>query len=509
MRKTSLLCWLCCWLLGAALLALGPYLSSVSAVAQVNGQTQNNGDQVDKGVLKRPLVRVLPVEGVINPASADFVVRGIEQAIKDNAHLVILRMDTPGGLDASMRTIIRSILSSSIPVATFVAPSGARAASAGAFILYASHIAAMTPASNLGAASPISVGGGGASPESDPRSRPADRFSKGPATDSKDQTDKNGVEKSDENGRAAWQSGMDTSMRKATNDAAAYLRSLAQLRGRNVEFAESAVFEAQSLSAQDALDKNVIDFVATDIPQLLRQLDNKEVALNADTRVTLHTAHADIEEVAPGWRTEVLAIIANPQVALILMMVGVYGLFFELTNPGTAIPGVAGLICLVLGLYAFQLLPVNWAGLALMFLGMAMMVAEVFLPSFGALGVGGIVAFVIGGMMSTDVAWPGYSISMSFLIGVALCMAALIILTGTLATRAYKRPVVTGKRGMIGMQGRVAFLHEGATYAEVGGERWRITSSHPLELGQAIRVTGVEGLTLIVEPETTSDSQKL
>ncbi len=504
MRKTWLMGWLCTLLLGAALHALAPHIVPPSAAAQASEQTNSKAPDTDPRARGSSLVRVLPVEGVISPASADFLIRGIEGAAKDNAHLIILRMDTPGGLDASMRSIVRAILSSSVPVVTFVAPSGARAASAGAFILYASHVAAMTPASNLGAASPVAVGGG-ASPAA-PGDRPSDNPT-GPVDQAQRQHEEGARQGKDDEPGAERHQGQDTSMRKATNDAAAYLRSLAQLRGRNVEFAEKAVLEAQSLSAQEALEKDVIDIVATDIPQLLLQLDQREISLGGDSSVILQTAHADIQEVEPGWRTLVLAIVANPQVALILMMVGVYGLFFELTNPGAAIPGVAGLICLVLGLYAFQLLPVNWAGLALIFLGVAMMIGEVFLPSFGALGVGGVAAFIIGGMMTSDLDWPGYSISMPFLIGTAISMAALILLTGTLAARAHRRPVVTGEKGMIGMQGRVALSHEGLAYAEVGGERWRISSSQPLSPGDPIRVTGVDGLTLIVEPVFPTDSR--
>lgn len=501
MRTTWRVWWFCLLLLGAAVHVIAPYAAPASATGQASGPADSGSPQTSASAATS-LVRVLPVEGVISPASADFLVRGIEEAAEDGAHLVILRMDTPGGLDASMRSIVRTILGSSVPIVTFVAPSGARAASAGAFILYASHIAAMAPASNLGAASPVAVGGG-ASPGRAPGDRTRDKDAQ-PATQPPSEGNEGRTSNENDNPNARGRAGEDTSMRKATNDAAAYLRSLAQLRGRNVEFAEKAVLEAQSLSAQEALEKDVIDIVATDIPQLLLQLDQREVTMGGNA-VTLQTAQAEIEEVEPGWRTSVLAIVANPQVALILMMVGVYGLFFELTNPGAAIPGVAGLICLVLGLYAFQLLPVNWAGLALIFLGVAMMIGEVFLPSFGALGVGGVAAFIIGGLMTSDLDWPGYSISMPFLIGTAVAMAALIVLTGTLAARAHRRPVVTGEKGMIGMQGTVALSHEGLAYAEVGGERWRISSSQPLAPGDPIRVTGVDGLTLIVEPAPSTD----
>src|SRR5688500_6172604 len=299
-------------------------------------------------------VLVVPVEGAIGRASADFVRRALARAEKDKAQLVVLQMDTPGGLDTSMREMIKHILASPVPVATYVAPSGARAASAGTFILYASHHAAMAPGTNLGAASPVSIGGGGT----------------GQKDDKKD-------------------SGVDTMTKKVTNDAVAYIRSLAQLRGRNADWGEKAVREAVSLPAEEAVKLKVIDHVAKDVPDLLKKLGK---------------GNAQIVQVEVDWRTKILAVITNPSVAYILILLGIYALIFEFTNPGLILPGVVGAICILLALYSFNLLPVNYAGLALMLLGIAFMVAEAFLPAFGSLGIGGLITFVLGSMslIATD-----------------------------------------------------------------------------------------------------------
>ena len=412
---------------------------------------------------------VLRIDGVIGPASADFVVRGLARAAASGAGLVVIELDTPGGLDTSMREIVRHILASPLPVATWVGPEGARAASAGTFILYASHIAAMAPATNLGAASPVAIGApsGGSSP--------ADK----------------GQGVSD---------GGSTAAAKATNDAAAYLRSLAQLRGRDADFAERAVRSAASLSAEEALAAGVIEFVAHDVNALLTALDGREIRLDSGNTVTLTTAGAQIEHQQPDWKNRLLSVISNPQIALVLMMIGIYGLFFEFTSPGFGVPGVAGAICILIALYAFQLLPVNWAGVALVALGAALMLAEALLPSFGVLGVGGIIAFVVGGLFLLDSETVGFDIPTGFLIGMALISAALLFAAGSFAMKARTRRVVSGCEELSGSEGLVTHCDGAICYARVHGERWRVRASVPLSPGDVVRVVHIDGLILDVEP---------
>lgn len=449
-------------------------------------------------------VVVFPVQGVIGPATSDYLVKGLENAAQPDVALAIIKLDTPGGLDPSMRAIVQAILASPVPVATFVSPGGARAASAGTFILYASHIAAMTPASNLGAASPVAVGVGGArDPDRgrEPLSRDSGRSgsSESSSADQDGGGDASGAADTDRHTRQPAASD-DVMSGKVKSDAAAYIRSLAQLRDRNVEFAEQAVTDARSLSAQEALKEGVIEFIARDIPVLLEQLHGQEIPLNDATVITLDTQSAIIDIQEAGWRTKVLSLITNPQLALVLMMIGIYGLFFELTSPGFALPGVAGMICLLLGLYAFHLLPVNWAGVALVFVGTALMIAEVFFPSMGVLGVGGVIAFVLGGLFLTDTGIPAYDLSLPFLIGLAVASSLLLMLAGTLVARAHKQRVVTGTEAMIGLEGRVSLMTDGRIYAQIRGEQWQIVADAPLAVGDRVRVSAVQDLILHVVP---------
>ncbi|MBA4742941.1 MAG: nodulation protein NfeD [Azoarcus sp.] len=432
----------------------------------------------------------IPVEGAIGPASADFVVDRLERAAASGAGLVILRMDTPGGLDTSMRAMIRAILASPVPVATWVGPDGARAASAGTFILYASHIAAMSPATNLGAASPVAIGAPG------PGSTPAPQ----------EEPDGNGKEKVAEDDAEAPQRGSgtpsgDTLKDKATNDAAAYIRSLAELRGRDADFAERAVREAASLSASEALEAGAIDLIARNVDELLEKIDGREIELDSGNVVTLATAGASVERQQPDWKHRVLAVLANPQIAVVLMMIGIYGLFFEFTSPGFGVPGVAGAICIVVAMYAFQLLPINWAGVALLAFGAILMLAEAFMPSFGVLGVGGVIAFVVGGLFLVDTEAPGFGIPLSFIVGMALLSAALLFVIGTFAVKARARRVVSGAEQLVGARGDV-IDDENGWHARIHGERWRVRSNSTLAPGQSVRVTAIDGLTLEVEPVT-------
>ncbi|QID16285.1 nodulation protein NfeD [Nitrogeniibacter mangrovi] len=428
-------------------------------------------------------VRVLTVDGVIGPASAEFIIGNLNPA--PDLEAVVIALDTPGGLDSSMRQIIKAILASPVPVVTYVHPEGARAASAGTFILYASHIAAMTPATNLGAASPVAMGGlpGGGG---------GDAPAKGDAP-------KAGGDTGD---TIRPSLGGDTLARKATNDAIAYIRSLAELRGRNAEFAEKAVREAASLSATAALREGVIDLIAPDVPTLLARIDGRSLKLANGTHV-LKTRGASIDYRSPDWRIKLLAVLANPQLAVVLMMIGFYGLFVEFTSPGFGVPGVAGAICLLLALYALQMLPINWAGVGLIVFGMILMGAEVFMPSFGVLGVGGIIAFMLGGLFLMDREAPGFGVSMPFLAGTAIAAAGLIFLAGNLLVRSRERPVTSGQESLIGSTGQIVRREDGTLWAHVQGELWQVRNPAGLADGARIRVTGLDGLILSV---TTLDS---
>jgi len=420
---------------------------------------------------------VLQINDAIGPATAEYVEQGLNAARNGQVAVLIVQLDTPGGLDTAMRDIIRNVIASPVPVIMYVSPSGARAASAGTYMLYASHIAAMSPGTNLGAATPVRIGG---LPE------PAPAAPDGPGTESENDTDK-GVPTAD------------AMTNKMVNDAVAYIRSLAEMRGRNPDWAELAVREAHSLSAEQALEQDVIDVIAADLPDLLRQIDGMTVTINGSEQV-LQTTDLAIEYMTPDWRNRLLSVITNPNVAYILMLLAVYGLFFELANPGYVLPGVIGAISLLLALYALQLLPVNYAGLGLICLGIAFMVVELFMPSFGALGIGGIIAFVFGSVILFDTEGGGMAVSIPVIVAVSVISAGFFFIAVRSSVTAFRRPVVSGREDMLGSIGEVMEDFENSGRIFVHGESWQAESVTAMRRGDKAMVTGIKGLILQIVP---------
>jgi membrane-bound serine protease (ClpP class) len=429
-------------------------------------------------------VALITIRDAIGPATSGYFEKAHRRAVESGASLIVLQIDTPGGLDSAMRDIIKTVLNSPVPVACIVAPGGARAASAGTYILYACHVAAMAPATNLGAATPVPVGGSAPLPGMPEKPDPAGK--------------KDGK---DEDPAATPKPAPDAMQTKIVNDAVAYIRSLAEKRGRNADWAERAVREGASLSADRALEQNVIDLVANDVEDLLKKIDGRKVATTTG-EITLKTAGLPVEKLDPDWRMKFLGIITNPTVAYILLLIGIYGLLLEGYHPGAILPGVVGAICLLLALFAFQVLPVNYVGLALILLGVVLMIAEAFAPSFGVLGVGGLVAFVFGSIMLMDIEVPGYGVNRGIIFGIAAGGAGVLAGTLYLLWRARQAPVVTGDRTLIGHTIEVLEATGAEGWGWVAGERWKFRSTAPAQAGERLHVTGMDGLTLLVEPHS-------
>lgn len=402
---------------------------------------------------------LLDLSGAIGPASQDYIERGIAFAEKEKASLIIIQLNTPGGLETSMRGINAAIIASPIPILTYVAPAGARAASAGTFIMYASHINAMAPGTNIGAASPVDL--------------------------LSSQTEKNKEASASE--------------KKASNDASAYIRSLAQLRDRNADWAEQAVKSAASISANEAQKLKVTDMIADSYPELLNKIDGHAVTIKGKTE-KLDTKNMTIENMQPDWRYQFLQFLTNPNIAYILMLIAIYGIFFELSNPGAVLPGVAGIIALLLVLYAFQLMPINYVGLLLILIGIGFMIFEVVVSSFGVIGIGGVIAFLIGSIMLFDVHDASYQLDWTLIFLMSAVTAIFFFIILTLAIRSYKKAIVSGREALIGAEGTVLSVMNEQIAVRVQGEIWDARSAHMLSEGQRVKVSKVNGLLLYVEP---------
>ena len=468
---------------------------------------------------KKParLVAAISIKGAIGPATSDYFSRAMEKARAMGASAILVRMDTPGGLSTAMRSIIQDIITAPAPVITYVTPGGARAASAGTYILYASHVAAMAPGTNLGAATPVPLKsplpGGGGKPKKDgkkdegkkdTKDAKADKDTKDAKADKDTKDAKTDKDKKDKDkDKASAPAAGDASSRKAINDARAYIRSLAQMRGRNVEWAEKAVSEAASLSSEEALKANVIDLIADNLADLLIKADGRVVKMPAgETKVA--TKGAIVRDIPPDWRAKLLAVITNPNIAYILLLAGIYGIMFEFYNPGIIFSGVFGAICLVLAFYALHVLPVNYAGVALIILGVAFMAAEAMLPSFGALGFGGIVALAIGSVILIDTEAPGFGISWAVIGSVVATSAVISFTVLAMAARAWKLPVVSGAEAMIGAAAKVLDWDGSKGRVRVRSEVWQARADSTFAAGEKVRVTAMDGLVLQVGPAATT-----
>ncbi len=471
---------LACMAVGAALL----FASMLDTQAQDDAETLS---------IKRGLV--IEIDGAIGPAATRLIENGLAEAQNRGATLAVLRIDTPGGLVTSTRDIIRTITGSPVPVIGYVAPSGARAASAGTYIMYATHIAAMAPGTNIGAATPVQMGGAPGLPGSEPQDQDGGDEGNGSESEGGDSADGEGSD--GDNQSESPSQPEDAASAKAVNDAVAFIRSLAELRGRNAEWAEQAVRQASSISASEALDKNVIEIVATSATDLMQQADGRTVEIGGAER-TLDTEGIQLETFEPSTLTKVLGILANPNVAFIFMLIGIYGLIFEFANPGTIGPGVIGVISLVIGLYSLNQLPLDYAGLTLVLLGLAFMVAEALTPSFGILGFGGLAAFVIGSFFLIDTDVPEYQLSTGVIAGTAIASGLLLVVVLGYAWRSQTRKVTAGPNPYVGEAAEVLEWANGEGYVRAQGDRWHARGDVDVKPGDTVEIRRIDGLTLVV-----------
>ena len=444
-------------------------------------------------------VWVVELEGAIGPASSDYFTRALERAEESGVDVLVLRLDTPGGLDKSMRDMIKAILASNVPVATYVAPNGSRAASAGTYIMYASHIAAMAPATNIGSSTPINLGGEGGSPFPLPGAPETPDENEEASEDGDAEPEADGDGETDE-GIPGPGSAME---RKVLNDAVSYIKGLAELRGRNVEWAEATVREASNLTASEALAMNVIDLIADDLSALLADIDGRTVNVGG-MDVVIDTSDPAIEFIEPDWRYELLGIITDPNVAYILLMIGIYGLILEFYSPGIGIGAVTGVICLLLGAFALQMLPINYAGLALLIVGIGLLAAEAFSPSFGVFGVGGVIAFVVGSIILMDTDLPAYQVSFPIIAAFAAISAGVAVFALGAALRSRNARSASGKESMIGGSAKVIDDFAGEGRVRAFGEVWQATGGSDIAFSKddRVRIVAVEGVWVTVEKES-------
>jgi membrane-bound serine protease (ClpP class) len=456
-----------------------------------DGASSEKLSDYDDGEARERLVYVIKVTGIIGPVVHDHIKRNVEQAGAANAEALILEMHTPGGLLTSTRDITQTILASKVPVVTYVSPPGSHAASAGTYILYSSHVAAMAPGTNIGAATPISISGEG--PVDNPQEQ--------------EDGDKKGLKKKTAPTQKPQESSNDALAHKAMNDATAYIRGLAELRGRNVEWAEKAVRQAATLTASEAIEENVIEIVAENVEDLVEQMDGRVVKMQDTGDRTLRTKNAKIIEKETNWRTQILMIITDPNVAFLLMTLGGYGLIYEFANPGTFVPGVIGVICIVLGLFAMNVMPVNYAGVALLLLGMGFMAGEALVPSFGVLGIGGAISFALGATILYEPELTGYGLSWWTIATATGASFLLLTVVLAFAMKGQRNPVTTGEEGLLNSKGEVLKWANGRGDVRVMGEIWQAVpaESRSFRKGDMVKIVKIDGLKLIIAPQEDND----